>query len=459
MTRPLTDLGNAERFADRFASEYRYVATREQWRRWDGRVWTDDTTEQRYTAARIVARSVQIEAADAPTADAADAIRKWGEQSESLTKQRAMVTLAQSDRAIATTFDRFDADAHLINTQSGIVDLRSATLEPHRADAYCSRICRAAYTPGTTSRIWADLVAWAMCHDEELIAWFQRAVGASLYGHQQEQVFLFAFGGGGNGKGSIFNALRRALGDYACILPGSFFEVQKNKPHTTDIADLFGARLAIGSEVSPSSTLDEAKVKELTGGDPVKARRLYQDNEEHEPTWTLFLQGNSKPRIRGTDRGIWRRMRLIPFMAQIEEHQIDRELPAKLAAEADGILTWAIEGAAMWYADRLGLCRAVESASLEYREAEDVMGQFLEDCCIIDPALAATVSKADFRQHFERWSIENGLPMISTKAIADRLGKEGVRELKSGSTRSWRGISIVGLPQTSTRVPSRWDAQ
>jgi putative DNA primase/helicase len=455
--RPLTDLGNAERFADQYANQYRYVATRDQWRYWTGKVWAVDATEQRFAAARLVARGIQLEAANAATVNAMDAIRKWGEASESLARQRAMVTLAQADRTIATTYQQFDADANMLNTQSGLVDLRCSVLHAHRPEDYCSRITRAAYVPGSTAPTWQRLVSWALCDDAELIAWFQRAVGASLYGHQQEQIFAFCFGGGGNGKGSILNALRRILGDYACILPGSFFELQKNKPHTTEIADLFGARFAVGSEVSPTATLDEGKVKELTGGDPVKARRLHENNEEHEPTWTLWLSGNSKPRIRGTDRGMWRRMRLIPFVAQIEDHQIDRELPNKLLAEADGILTWAIEGARLWHDDRLGLCSAVESASLEYREAEDVVGQFLEDCCLVDARAAYATTKAEFRRAFEVWCTENGLPILSTKTVADRLAKEGIRELKSNSTRSWRGVRLVTADKPVMRT--RWEPE
>lgn len=455
--RPLTDLGNAERFADQFSSQYRYIASRDQWRRWTGKVWAVDATEERYTAARLVARAIGLEAAAAPSMEAMGAVRKWADASESLPRQRAMVTLAQSDRSVAATRHQFDADPCLLNTQSGTVDLRSGVLHTHRPEDYCSRITRAAYVPGASSPTWQRLVSWAMCDDAELIGWLQRAVGASLFGHQQEQVFLFAFGGGGNGKGSILNAVRRILGDYACILPGSFFELQRQKPHTTEIADLFGARFAVGSEVSPSATLDEAKVKELTGGDPVKARRMHQDNEEHEPTWTLWLQGNSKPRVRGTDRGIWRRMRLIPFLASVADSDIDRELPNKLLAEADGILTWAIEGAGMWYADRLGLCSAVEAASLEYREAEDIVGQFLEDCCIVDPAAHWSTPKADLRRAFEVWATENGLPILSTKTVADRLAKEGIREQKSNATRSWRGVRLVATDKPTIRT--RWEPE
>jgi len=451
MIRPLTDLGNAERFADQFAAEYRYIASRDQWLRWTGRSWASDVTEERFLAARLVARSIRCDIEQATTTAQATAIARWADQSESLARQRAMVTLAQADRRIAITHQILDADPNVLNTQSGLVDLRTGVLHAHRPEDYCSRITRAAYVPGSTAPTWQALVTWAMRDDAELVSWLQRAVGASLYGHQQEQIFCFAFGGGGNGKGSILNALRRILGDYACILPGSFFELQKNKPHTTEIADLFGVRFACGSEVSPTATLDEGKVKELTGGDPVKARRLHQDNEEHEPTWTLWLSGNSKPRIRGTDRGMWRRMRLVPFEAQVEEHQIDRELPSKLLAEADGILTWAIEGAQLWHSDKLGLCRAVEAASLEYREAEDVVGQFLEDCCLVDPAGAYSTTKAEFRRAFELWCIENGLPVLSTKTVADRLAKEGIRELKSNATRSWRGVRLVANTTPAAR--------
>jgi putative DNA primase/helicase len=137
-------------------------------------------------------------------------------------------------------------------------------------------------------------------------------------------------------------------------------------------------------------------------------------------------------------------MRLVPFEAQIEDHQIDRELPAKLLAEANGILTWAIEGAQLWHSDKLGLCRAVEAASLEYREAEDIVGQFLEDCCIVDVTATYSTTKAEFRRAFELWSTENGLPLLSTKTVADRLAKEGIRELKSNATRSWRGVRLIG---------------
>ena len=230
---------------------------------------------------------------------------------------------------------------------------------------------------------------------------------------------------------------------------------QSDSPRA-DIARLKGARLVTISECPADVWLDEAIVKQLTGGDTVTARYLYGREFEFKPEFKLIMATNYKPRIRGTDSGIWRRIRLVPFTQTIPEDKQDLQLPDKLRAELPGILNWALEGLRRWMqasagGKRRGLppCAAVDNATAEYRGEQDRLKQFLEDCT--EPALGYTVQAGILYQTYRAWCEENGerFPLTGTK-----FGREVAKALQRRKNRLNYEYLDLRLTDDGTRVLS-----
>ena len=230
-----------------------------------------------------------------------------------------------------------------------------------------------------------------------------------LTGSTREQCIFFLYGDGSNGKSTFLDVLADLFGSYAMNAQSETITArrQSDSPRA-DIARLKGARLVTISECPADVWLDEAIVKQLTGGDTVTARYLYGREFEFKPEFKLIMATNYKPRIRGTDSGIWRRIRLVPFTQTIPEDKQDLQLPDKLRAELPGILNWALEGLRRWMqasagGKRRGLppCAAVDNATAEYRGEQDRLKQFLEDCT--EPALGYTVQAGILYQTYRAW--------------------------------------------------------
>ena len=192
----------------------------------------------------------------------------------------------------------------------------------------------------------------------------------------------FLHGGGANGKSTIVETLLKMLGsDYAMKAAPDLLMANRGESHPTDRADLFGKRFVACVETEEGRRLAEALVKELTGGDRVRARRMREDFWEFTPTHHVWLAGNHKPAISGTDHGIWRRIKLIPFDVVIPEAEQDKNSAHKLAAELPGILNWTIAGCLDWQKNGMQEPAIVRAATQEYSAEEDVVGEFITDYC------------------------------------------------------------------------------
>jgi putative DNA primase/helicase len=185
------------------------------------------------------------------------------------------------------------------------------------------------------------------------------------------QVFFIFWGAGANGKGTLINCVLEMIGDYSLKATQELLMVTKGRTHPTELTKLFGARFVASSETEENQRLAEALVKELTGGDPITARRMKEDFWTFWPTHKIFLATNHKPVIRGTDHAIWRRPKLVPFKVTIPQHEWDTTLPDKLKAEWPGILAWAVQGCLEWQTSGLGIPKEVEQATEEYRADMD----------------------------------------------------------------------------------------
>jgi putative DNA primase/helicase len=208
------------------------------------------------------------------------------------------------------------------------------------------------------------------------------------------------------------------------------------------IANLRNKRYVVGSELQDGRRLDVSLIKDISGGESVKARRLYEHDQEFFPTFKLWLYGNHKPVILDSTLSIWRRMKQIPFEVTIPNRDVNPNLPAELEAEMAGILAWAVRGCLDWQKYGLAEPDAVTTATAGYRHDSDILGDFLEDCCIFEPL--ATIAKSRMKEAYQQWCAENGTEPITRGTFKSRLTEKGITDGRSTDhkTRIWCGIRL-----------------
>jgi putative DNA primase/helicase len=315
----------------------------------------------------------------------------------------------------------------------------------HRADDHMTKMT--AVTPGGECPMWLAFLDRAMNSDPELIAFIQRIAGYALTGSTREQALFFAYGTGANGKGVTLNALTGMLGSYALVSGMETFTASQNDRHSTELARLRGARLVTAQETEEGRSWAEARIKALTGGDPVTARFMRQDDFTFQPEFKLVIAGNHRPALRNVDEAIRRRFNLIPFAVKIPAEQRDKDLPEKLKAEWPGILRWAIEGCLAWQKDGLRPPETVRAATDEYLAAEDAMGLWLSECCHVSATYRTT--SLELFASWKMWAERSGEIPGSRKRFNQALEPRGFNPCRqSGTGRA--AFDGIGLKPTQS---------
>jgi putative DNA primase/helicase len=312
-----------------------------------------------------------------------------------------------------------------------------------RREDLITQLAPVTYDPDAPCPTWEAFLTRIMAGNTALMTFLQRAVGYALTGDVREQVMLLLWGTGRNGKSTLINALLALLGPYAMKAAPDLLIATKNDRHPTERADLSGKRLVAAIESGEGQRFDEVFVKEATGGDPIRARRMREDFWEFWPTHKIWLATNHKPVIRGTDEGIWRRIRLVPFTVIIPEEEQDKTLPEKLRAELSGILAWAVRGCVVWRQEGLPVPEEVQQATAGYREEMDTFGRFLADRCVLDQRWRVTTDV--LYQAYLTWCQGNGEYRLSKNHFGMRLRDRGLTPIRFGNARGWQGIMLMSL--------------
>lgn len=449
---PCTDLANAYRLVARHGERMLYVEGI-GWHTW-GPPWRlDDLGARRlaHTLGRIVADEADglaawvAKAPDLKEQGRREAIqearRRWAKSCES--GARITAALVEAQPLLRAKAEDMDADPDVIGLANGVLDLRGFDFRPYTHTDRITKQARVSFDPDATCPRWEAFVAQIMDGDGELVEFLQVLSGYILTGHRGEHVLPVFHGSGANGKSTFMGALQHMLGDYAGTAAPGLLIQRHGAEHPTGLAALHGKRLVVASETGEGGTLAEAQVKQLTGGDRIAARRMRQDFFEFDPTHQIVLATNHKPRVTGTDEGIWRRLRLVPFAVTVPEKDRDPGLPAKLATEAPGILNWCLAGLRAYRAGGLPHPEAIRAATLEYRSASDQVGEFLDECTMPVPGHRLRVS--DLYTAYSQWSRDSGEHAMSKRTFGQRLGERGFRSSRgNGGTRFWVGLRVLG---------------
>ena len=425
-------------FTSRHAEDWRYVAAWGQWLWWTGTHWQHETTLKAFDLARLVCRKG---AASCRNPKIAAKVSSAGTVA-------AVERLARSDRRHAATSDEWDQDLWALNTPGGVVDLRTGVLLPHDRIHRMTKIATA--TPNSDCPSWRQFLATVTGNDRELQAYLARVIGYALTGVTVEHALFFLYGTGANGKSVFVNTIAAILGDYATNAAMDTFMATQGERHPTDMASLRGARLVTSIETEQGRRWAESRLKSLTGGDQISARFMRQDFFEFVPQFKLVVAGNHKPAIRTIDEAMRRRLHLIPFTVTIPPKERDRTLPERLLAERDGILAWAVQGCLEWQRTGLEPPEAVMAATEEYFEAEDALGRWLEECCLVGPN--HTDTSADLFAGWKVWAEANGEFAGSQRRFTDLMLARGFDKWRDPETdrRGLRGVALRHRPPGTT---------
>lgn len=438
---PLTELGMARRLVLSFNGQVRYAPQLRSWFFYDGQRWTEDITGEVQRRAKAVVDRLHAEARF--SVDRREELTRAWLKFQSASRIRSIVELATTEPEVPVLLSDFDADDWSLNVANGVVNLRDGSLRPHVPTEMHSKLVPIHYDPESPAPTWEKFLGEVLGDDPDLIDFVHRFAGYSLTGDVREQLLLFGHGSGANGKSTMFGMLRQLAGDYGVQLDPELLTAGLHEHHPTGLTDLRGARLVTTTETEAGKRLAEALVKSLTGGDPIRARRMRMDYFEFMPTHHIWLAGNHLPPIRGTDLGIWRRIALVPFDVTFEGEKQDAELPTKLAAEARGILAWAIRGCLDWQREGLRVPERVKAATAKYRAAQDHVGRFLAECCVTGDVVYVTAKS--LREAYEGWCHGQGEKPWSAKALGAELSDRGFDSVQKGSdrTRTWIGLGLV----------------
>jgi putative DNA primase/helicase len=371
-------------------------------------------------------------------------MQKWALKSEAAPRINGMLDLARSERGIPVLPAALDQDAWLLNVANGTVELVSGQLREHRREDMITKLCPTAYHPDAACPVWERTLLAIFNRKPDLVGYVQRLLGYCLTGDVSEQILAILWGRGSNGKSLLINTFMDVLGtDYAQKGSRDLFMAHKSDNHPTALADLHGRRFVACVETREGGRLDEALIKELTGSDPIKARYLYREYFHFRPSHKCVLATNHKPKIRGTDDGIWRRPRLIPFTVRFwdpdkgesgpEHLKADKRLPERLKAEYPGILAWCVRGCLDWQRGGLRAPSEVVAATTQYRGEQDLVAAFLTECCL---------TGADYRcksaalwERFSRWQEQAGEPhAVGRTAFGEALVERGYRRYTNNGT-------------------------
>jgi putative DNA primase/helicase len=277
--------------------------------------------------------------------------------------------------------------------------------------------------------------------DEEMQHYIQRALGYSLTGSIREHALFFAYGTGANGKGTLLNTVTSILGDYAVVSNADTFTQTGARRHLTELARLQGARFVVAQETEEGQNLAEARIKAITGGDPITANFMRQDHFTYSPQFKLWIAGNHKPALRNVDVAMRRRMNMLPFLVKIAVELRDKELTEKLKSEWAGILQWMVEGCIAWQQTGLMPPSAVVDATEDYFDAQDSLAAWIAECC--QPTEYEGDSGALFKS-WSGWARAAGEDIGSQKRFAQSLGSRGYHSKKgTGGKRMITGLTLV----------------
>lgn len=451
----LNDIANGRRLIRKHGVDMRFCHPWDKWLVWDGKRWKIDDTASVERRALEVSDELWKQARDEARSLSDGEFRRamsHARYSAGMPAIKKMLVAAACQPGHQVLPTDLDSQPLLLNCQNGTVDLRNGQVHPHRREDLVTKISPVAFDPAAVCPTWERFVLSLFGGNAAIAAYIQRVAGYWATGIVREQILPILYGSGANGKTTFINSIMDVLGpDFAIKGAQDFLMARKSEIHPTEKADLFGRRLVVCTETQEGRRLAESLVKELTGTETIRARRMREDFWEFKPTHKLCLCTNHKPVVSGTDVGIWRRMRLIPFGVKFwdaeagevgpDDLRQDKGLPERLREEYPGILAWLVRGCIDWLQFGEQLPPDVKEETSGYRESQDVIGSWMQECCVT--AHAFSVQATELYLSYKAWCELNGEWSVSQRRFGASMTERGFTRLRNDGI-WYRGLTLVG---------------
>lgn len=377
-------------------------------------------------------------------------------KSRNVARVKGMLELAKPSLVVRA--DKLDADPFLLNTPGGIVDLRTGAVKPHDIGSpylFCTKITTA--TPEEDpdgALIWTEFLQTITCGDYSLVAFLQMVVGMAAIGHIYHEGIIICNGGGRNGKSTFWNTIQTVMGDYTGSIDPDVLTTDKQRRGAT-LATLRGRRMVIAAETEEHQRLSTSTLKRLASTDKLSIERKYHDPEDITPSHTLVLFTNFLPKVGSTDNGTWRRLTVVPFNAVIPVDSGKQNYADYLVEHAGRyIMAWIVDGAKMFIENgyRLPQCEAVMEATEAYRDRENWLERFIDECCVREPG--SKVGARALYTCFKDWAQDTGEFVRRESDFSDVMIKAGYRKNRSKSGFFYHGVRLGN----SSAAGNRWGA-
>lgn len=439
-----TDTWNGEQFATRHGKDICYCEEWSAWYIWSGQKWEEDKLRKIQYLAKETVKFFYKRASEIDDDKERKKFINHIQISEGMTRRKAMIEAASCEKNISISPQIFDQNKWLLNLRNGTLDLQSGELQEHKRENFITKIIDINYNPAADCPTWKDFLSKIFDNNQEIIKFVKKAIGYSLTGLTIEQCIFILHGNGSNGKSTFVNMVKEILEGYAQQTPSETLMEKKNSGGVpNDLARLRGARFVASIETEQGKNFAEALVKQISGDDTITARFLRKEFFEFKPECKIWIATNHKPKIKNTDHAIWRRIKLIPFTVTISEEDKDLNFMDKLRNEKEGILNWMIEGCKDWQNEGLKTPEVIAKATQNYREEMDVIGAFMDECCI--SGIGYRVSAKELYDNYVKWGEENGEYVISQRLFGLRLSERGFEREKCYSGVNRKKFVYLGI--------------
>lgn len=446
---PLTETGDAEFFAEHFGDEVKYDHRRGRWLIFAGHRWHDDANGELHRLAIESMRGRQQHSITIHDLERKKAHAVWAIRGESRQRLENMLALAKNVEPISDNGEGWDSDPWLLGCQNGIYDISIGKLRAGVPEDRITMAVNANYDPDAQCPEWCAMIDNVFADDEGMALYIQCALGYSLTGITREQCLFLNTGKGGNGKGTMLNTIGWLLGDYADELPFASLEKQARGVISNDIAGIVGKRFVTASESKKGIAWDEARLKQLTGCDQVRARFLHHEFFTFTPVAKFWLSCNDKPNVEDNSDGFWRRMKVIPWTRQFSDsiqgaRADDKELKERLRHEGDGILAWLIWGCREGWHAMKGLKvmepKSIREATEEYRRESDALAPFID--AHVTESEKGRVGAGQFYDTYNKWTQDMG---TSERALSPKYFGIWAKKNFKWMTESNKATTYLGI--------------
>ena len=436
------DAGNIDCFLDLFGDYVVFNSDKNTYFYWTGRVWREDTDKKillwAQTAMRI-RRDLTVKQLNKDFS-----VKNSDELLSHINRccnQHSVKAVIEGAKApLSREVAIFDKYPDLLNVLNGTISLRDGSIKAHNRKNYITKLIPIMYDASEKSHKFKEFLKDTF-KDEELIKYVNRLFGLCITGETKEQALFLFIGGGANGKSTLLSLVRFVMSDYAAVIPSKVLtSIERAGSASSELAQLPHKRLVCCSELNCTDILNEGKIKIISSGETLAARQLHCPAFTYDPEFTCIIDSNYLPQIIGTDHGIWRRIRVVPFEHTVSKDKLNKNLLDELKQCKKAVLAWLVKGAIKYYQEGLGNCDAVEKATKMYRKSQDTLGSFV-DACIREEKGSEVRARALYTA-YTKYCNDNLLNSMSETKFGKDFAALGFKKAKDKVSRKYLDIKL-----------------